>query len=81
MKNHTFLLAWTIIGLALTASVRVAVGTAPPTLGQSVYTAYTFTTLAENAGYGSADGTGNANWILFPTAGVFLDLVSQGDGN
>ncbi|MHB8522121.1 MAG: NHL repeat-containing protein, partial [Limisphaerales bacterium] len=51
MGNRRSLLALTMIGLALSASQSLA---------QSVYTPYTFTTLAGSAGYGSADGTGSA---------------------
>ncbi len=67
MKKTPRLLARTMIGLALTAIQSVA---------QSVYTPYTFTTLAGNAGYGSADGTGIAarSWDPF---GVTVD--SMGD--
>ena len=51
MKNRISLSARTIILLALTAI---------QTLAQSTYEPYTFTTLAGNAGYNSADGTGSA---------------------
>ena len=51
MKTHLFLLAQTIVGLALTAIQSQA---------QSIYEPYTFTTFAGSAGYGSADGTGCA---------------------
>src|SRR4030095_5082576 len=50
MKNRTCLLARTMIVLALTTI---------PSPAQSTYEPYTFTTLAGNAGYSSADGTGS----------------------
>src|SRR5438034_200826 len=59
MKNHACLLAGTILGLLLTAL---------PSLAQSTYESYTFTTLAGNAGYGSADGTGNAARFFHPSS-------------
>src|SRR2546422_457511 len=43
-----------LLGAAFSALTLIAI----PTLAQSVYTPYTFATLAGNAGYGSADGTG-----------------------
>src|SRR6188472_1443148 len=57
MKNRTCLLAWSMIVLDLTAS---------PSLAQSTYEPYSFTTLAGNAGYGSANGTGNAARFWYP---------------
>ncbi|MSU63072.1 MAG: hypothetical protein EXS31_11885 [Pedosphaera sp.] len=51
MQILTRAVAWTMIVLALTAIQSPA---------QSIYEPYTFTTLAGNAGYGSADGTGSA---------------------
>ena len=63
MKNRISLSARTIIVLALTAI---------QTLAQSTYEPYTFTTLAGNAGYNSADGTGSAAGFNQPI-GVAVD--------
>src|SRR5258706_173274 len=57
------MLAWTMIVLALTASRSQA---------QSAYEPYRFTTLAGNAGHGSADGTGSDARFGFPS-GIAVD--------
>ena len=67
MKNHACLLARTVLGLLLTALQG---------LSQSVYTPYTFTTFAGNAGYGSADGTGNDARFYQP-AGAAVDTAGN----
>jgi len=67
MKKLTCLLAGTVIALALTASQSLA---------QSTYEPYTFSTLAGNAGYGSADGTGSAARFSFPS-GVTVDSAGN----
>jgi hypothetical protein len=51
MKNRTCRLSWLVIVLVLITIQSLA---------QSVYEPYNFTTIAGNAGYGSADGTGSA---------------------
>ncbi|MBI4657525.1 MAG: hypothetical protein HY735_01540, partial [Verrucomicrobia bacterium] len=63
MKHRTCLLARTIIGLALTAI---------QSLSQSIYTPYSFTTLAGVASIGSADGTSSAAKFNKPS-GVAVD--------
>src|SRR5438105_13805388 len=67
MKNHACLLARTVLGLLLTALQG---------LSQSVYTPYTFTTFAGNAGYGSADGPGNDARFYQP-AGAAVDTAGN----
>ena len=68
MKTSTFLLAGTMIGLALT-SFRAS--------AQSVYTPYTFTTIAgRGGGAGSADGIGSAARFAEP-CGVAVDSASN----
>src|SRR6266545_2013228 len=67
MKNHTFRATGTMIVLALSALQSVA---------QSNYEPYTFITLAGNAGYHSADGTGSAAGVASP-AGVALDSAGN----
>jgi hypothetical protein len=64
MKNNKRIAS----ALALIALVVAA----PCARGQSTYTPYTFTTLAGNAGYGSADGTGSAARFKNP-GGVATD--------
>jgi hypothetical protein len=48
----------------------------PTVLAQSTYEPYTFTTLAGNAGYGSADGTGSAARFWNPS-GVAVDSAGS----
>ncbi len=67
MKNCTCRVAWTMIGLVLTAL---------PSLAQSTYEPYTFTTLAGYAGSGSADGTGS-DARFFEPQGVAVDSASN----
>src|SRR5882724_5207669 len=50
-RNSTVFFGLALFALGLTAI---------QSLGQTTYEPYTFTTLAGNAGYGSADGTGSA---------------------
>src|SRR5438445_6627 len=69
MKNAaypTYKLAWTML-LALVTSESLA---------QSTYEPHTFTTLAGNAGYGSADGTGSDARFYAPS-GVAVDVVGN----
>ncbi len=64
MKNHGSIVAWSLIALTLSAI---------PSLAQSIYTPYTFTTLAGQAGNaGSVDGSGRAARFNEP-AGLALD--------
>lgn len=67
MKNRPCFLARTLIGLALTAI---------QTFAQSVYTPYTFTTLAGTAAYGSVDGTGSDARFFQP-----YSVATDGAGN
>src|SRR6185369_16117483 len=57
MKKRICALAGMMIGLVLTIRQGFA---------QSAYTPYTFTTLAGNTGYGSADGTGSVARFYYP---------------
>jgi sugar lactone lactonase YvrE len=68
MKNRYYtILALAVLGLALGAIQSLA---------QSPYEPYTFTTLAGDAGYGSADGTATAARFHNP-AGVAVDSVGS----
>src|SRR5678815_919467 len=67
MKIRTGLPAWTIIALVFTTL---------PSLGQSAYEPYTFSTLAGNASYGIANGTGSAARFNSPT-GVAVDSAGS----
>jgi hypothetical protein len=67
MKNHFHATVWAVIALAL-AAVH---GTA-----QTVYTPYTFTTIAGNSGFGSVDGTGSVARFNLP-AGVAVDIAGN----
>jgi len=67
MKSRTCHVALTIIMLAQTVRWSLA---------QSTYEPYTFTTLAGNAGYGSADGTGSVARFNFPR-GVAVDSADN----
>ncbi|MBI3418144.1 MAG: hypothetical protein HY043_22880 [Verrucomicrobia bacterium] len=75
MEKLIYLLAWTMIGLALTASMRAA-DCDVPAPGRSIYTPYTFSTLAGNAEYGSADGTGSNAQFNYPSS-VAVDSVGN----
>ena len=67
MKNRTCRVALTMMALTLTAIQSHA---------QSIYEPYTFSTLAGNAGYGSADGTGSAARFSGPS-GVTVDSAGN----
>src|SRR5260370_388007 len=69
MKNRTCRVVWMMIALVLTSRKCLA---------QSVYTPYTFTTLAGNSagGPGSADGTGSDARFSFPF-GVAVDTAGN----
>ena len=71
MKTITRVVAWTMLVLTLPTSMRGA-SAPPPTPGRTIYTPYTFTTLAGNVGYGNADGTGSAARFNSPS-GVAVD--------
>ena len=66
MRNQACLLL-TLASLALPEARALA---------QTVYTPYTFTTLARNAGYGSVDGTGSAARFNSPD-GVAVDSAGN----
>ncbi len=78
MKNHTFLLAWIIIGLALADTQSVA---------QSTYEPYTFTTLAIQGNCVAVDGAGNIYVTINNTirkitpAGMAITLAGAGSGS
>src|SRR5438132_444546 len=73
MKNRTWRLSWSTIVLALTAI---------PTLAQSIYEPYTFTTLAGLAGSsGSVDGTGSEARFGAPNYGGPTQVAVDSPGN
>src|SRR2546422_6246773 len=65
---------WTYTLLPLTSLALTLTGV--QSLAQSVYTPYTFTTLAGNAGYGSADGVGSEARFKYPH-GVAVDTAGN----
>src|ERR1043165_1458594 len=65
---------WTYTRLSLTSLALALNG--GQCLAQSTYAPYTFTTLAGNAGYGSADGTGSAARFNKPF-GVVADTAGN----